>query len=71
MPAHRLNTVQVYGIRDATETVDSPARALVPDPGVLAPTLARVGPTTPKRATARASKRTPGSVPRLAHVGQQ
>ena len=50
MPAHRLNTVQVYGIRDATETVDSPARALVPDPGVLAPTLARVDPTTPTRA---------------------
>jgi hypothetical protein len=33
--------------------------------------VARVGPTTPKRATARASKRPPGSVPRLAHVGQQ
>jgi hypothetical protein len=50
MPAHRLNTVQVHEIRKATETVDSPARALVPDPGVLAQTLARVGPTTPTRA---------------------
>ncbi len=49
MPAHRLNTVQVYGIREATESVDSPARALLPDPGVLAPTLAHVGPTTPKQ----------------------
>ena len=27
-------------------------------------------PTTPKRATASASKRPPGSVPKLAHVGQ-
>ena len=40
MPAHRLNTVQVHDIRKATETVDSPARDLLPDPGVLAPTLA-------------------------------
>jgi hypothetical protein len=51
MPAHRLSAVQVYGIREATETVDSPARALVPDPGVLGPTLARVGPMTPTRAS--------------------
>jgi hypothetical protein len=30
---------------------------------------ARVGPTPPKRATASASKRPPGSVPKLAQVG--
>jgi hypothetical protein len=33
--------------------------------------LARVGPTTPKRATASASKRLTGGVPKLAHVSQQ
>jgi hypothetical protein len=35
------------------------------------PILARVDPPTPNRATARASKRPPGSVSKLAHGGQQ
>ena len=33
--------------------------------------LARVGPTTPTRATARASEPPPGSVPKVAHASQQ
>src|SRR5262249_7237253 len=44
--SHRAKTLRVYWIREATETVDSPARARVPQPGLLNPTLARFGPTT-------------------------
>ena len=50
MPWDRANILRVYGIRGATETVDSVAPALLPEPRVLDATLARVGPTTPTRA---------------------
>jgi hypothetical protein len=45
MASDWAKTLQVYGIREATETVDSPARAPAPEPKVLDPTLARGDPT--------------------------
>jgi hypothetical protein len=44
MPFRRAKTLGVYAIGEATERVDSPARASVPKPAEFGPRLARVDP---------------------------
>jgi hypothetical protein len=50
MPSDRAKTLRVYRVCGAKETVESSVPASLPEPGVLDPTLARFGPTTPARA---------------------